>query len=207
MNLSKLIKTGAHELDMSISDNQIVLLIKYINLLIKWNKVFSLTAITNPVEIAKFHILDALSGIKYFSLASNILDVGSGMGVPAVILAIIYPDKKISAIDSNAKKTSFLTQVKIELALHNLVVLNKRVEDMSVVEQYDIITSRAFADLNLFIKLTTHVLSENGYYLAFKGGKGIEEANLILNWQVNVLKLNVPFLDAKRFLIKMEKYD
>lgn len=208
IELKQLIAKGANKLDLSITDSQIDLLTRYIELLSKWNKVFSLTAITNQKDMVKHHILDALSAIKYFVDGQKILDVGSGMGVPAVVLAIMLPNKAIVAIDSNVKKTSFLIQVKIELKLVNLTVINQRVEELDAEEnKFDIITSRAFADLNLFTRLTKHLLTESGYYLAFKGEKGLEEANLLMNWQHQVIKLNVPYLDVERFLIKMERYD
>ncbi len=196
---------GTEQLGLKLTPLQIKELLAYLDLLIKWNKVYSLTAIKDPDQLLRLHILDGLSIIPHFGNGLNILDVGSGMGVPAVILAIVLADSNITAIDSNSKKTSFLRQVAIELKLTNLKVISSRVELIKLEEKdkFTIITSRAFADLELFIELTEHLLAIDGKYLAMKSEQGLIEAEKITNWQSRVINLKVPFLEAQRFLIEM----
>lgn len=201
-----IISDGCDELKLIINPEQIEQLLMYKELLIKWNKTFSLTAITNEIDIINLHIMDGLTIVPEFSIANNILDVGSGMGIPAIILAIMYPDKKVYALDSNHKKAAFLLQVKIQLKLANLFVINKRVESYELFEGFSVITSRAFSDLKLFTNLTEHLLSENGFYLAMKSISGVEEARLVENdYVVDVISLKIPNIDANRFLIKLTK--
>ncbi|MDD3267195.1 MAG: 16S rRNA (guanine(527)-N(7))-methyltransferase RsmG [Burkholderiales bacterium] len=200
-----LIQDGCAKIGLSISDIQIEQLVAYKDLLIKWNKTFSLTAITNSFDIINLHILDGLSAVKYFSEATNILDVGSGMGVPAIILAIMYPEKPISAIDSNQKKTAFLLQVKIQLKLSNLQVVCKRVENFQAIDKFSIITSRAFANLKLFVDLTEHLLKDNGIFLAMKSSLGVEEASQLNDYNAQIISLEVPTFKANRYLIKLDR--
>lgn len=197
------VKSGSKLLSLNITDNQINQLLKYRDLLIKWNKTFSLTAITKAEDIIVNHILDGLSIVKYFQHANNVCDVGSGMGVPAIILAIALPAINITALDSNHKKTSFLLQVKIELGLKNLTVVNSRVELFNPITKFDTITSRAFANMELFIELTQHLLTADGYYLAMKSQHGLSEVLHLTNWQYENIELKVPYLSAHRFLIKL----
>jgi 16S rRNA (guanine527-N7)-methyltransferase len=109
----EILQTAAKQLSIEITDNQLEQLITYKDLLKKWNKTFSLTAINKDNDILTYHILDAIAVLRYFESVNNILDVGSGMGIPAIILAIFFPQIKITALDSNSKKTAFLLQVKI----------------------------------------------------------------------------------------------
>lgn len=201
-DLLVMLRNGCQELDLEATENQLEMLLLYKDLLIKWNKVFSLTAITNSREIIIQHLLDGLAAAKEFSGYTKILDVGSGMGVPAIILAIIYPNAIIVALDSNNKKTSFLMQVKIELKLKNLQIVNSRVEEYNDGD-FAVITSRAFANMSLFVQLTEHLLAGNGIYLAMKSEQGINELTTLTDWSSQVIELDVPNLNAKRFLIKL----
>lgn len=201
----KFLLDGVAKLNIFASDYQIDKLLQYKELLVKWNKTFSLTAIKDSKQLLINHLLDGLTAVPYFVNAKSMLDVGSGMGVPAVILAIMYPESMIVALDSNGKKTSFLLQVKIELGLSNLQVVNKRVEEYKFADGFEIITSRAFADIKLFLELTHHLLAKHGSYLAMKGVLGIDEIANIDGFNHEVIKLSVPFLDAERFLIKLSK--
>ena len=199
----QLIISGCQLLELDCSERQLEQLLCYKDLLIKWNKVYSLSAITNPRQILTHHLLDGLSVVNYFSQAISILDVGSGMGVPGIILAIMLPEIAVTVLDSNSKKCAFLRQVKIELALHNLKVTNQRVELIDSSSEYEVITSRAFADLALFTELTKHLLAKNGCYLALKSELGLQEIGNLAAWNCEVIKIKVPYLDAQRFLIKI----
>lgn len=194
---------GLAKLNIKYSNSQLNLLNKYINLLLKWNKVYSLTAITNPDQIKVLHILDGAGIVPFMPETGRVLDVGSGMGVPGVIIAILCPGLRVTLIDSNAKKVAFLRQVKIELNLANLEVINKRVEDFQPIDNYDIITSRAFADLKLFIGLTHHLLVSGGYYLAMKSQHVNVEITQIEDYCSELINVQIPYLDVPRVLVKM----
>lgn len=203
--LSELLVDGITQLGLSVTDNQLRQLISYKDILLRWNKVYSLTAITNPRELIIQHLLDGLSIVNHIPGSSCVLDVGSGMGVPGIILAIMLPTSKITVLDSNSKKSAFLQQVKIELELSNLSVVCKRVELYIPDELFTIITSRAFADLALFVQLTEHLIADNGLYLAMKAERGLREMKEIDGFACRQIELNVPYLDAKRFLIEMKR--
>lgn len=213
--LKELIRQGVDKLDLKLPALIIDKLITYHDLLIKWNKVYNLTAITNSEEIIKKHILDSLSIIKYIDDLENIniIDVGSGAGLPGIIISIVRPDLKITVLDSNSKKTAFSQQVKISLNLNNLNVVNNRAENYLPQELYNIIISRAFASLTDYVDLVKHMLAPAGVILAMKGKLPNEE---ILEFNNNkdkygnfmisdTIKVRVPFLTDSRYLIKIEK--
>ncbi len=175
-----------HQLYPLIDGNKINKIITYSNLLLKWNRVYSLTAINDIDSIIDDHILDGLSVIKAIDNTLpiiNILDIGSGMGIPAIILAIYYNNVNIAAIDCNCKKTIFLQQVKIELQLTNLTIVYDKIENLnhynikqySSIIKYDIITSRAFSSLVMFIDMSHNLLNNNGYLIAMKSKNVINE--------------------------------
>ena len=195
---------GLTQLGIGYSPQQFEQLLAYAQLLLKWNKVYSLTACRDLDTLIRLHLLDGLAAVPYFATSRNILDVGSGMGVPGVVLAIMLPSSQLTLIDSNSKKTAFLQQVKIELGLTNLTVISARVEDYRPFERFEVITSRAFADLALFTHLTAALLTDGGRYLALKSQAGKDELASLSYYQGNIIKLVVPFLDAQRFLIELK---
>lgn len=197
------LELGLAQLEISYTAVQFKQLCAYTNLLSKWNKVYNLTAITNLAAMIRLHLLDGLAILQYVVTAGAILDVGSGMGVPGVLLAIMLPQNKVCLVDSNSKKTAFLQQVKIELGLKNLAVVTGRVEDYHSETPFTIITSRAVADLGLLLKLSQHLLAPAGHYLALKGELGLTELPQIGEFRPEILAVRVPFLAAQRFLIKM----
>lgn len=193
--------------NINIIGSRVDKLIQYANLLKKWNKFYSLTALTSADEMLKYHLLDGLTLMPYINNAKSIIDVGSGMGVPGVIIAIWYPHMQVVAIDSNNKKAVFLRQVAIELGLTNFTVLNQRVEDYQPNYGYDVITSRAFADINLFIQLTRHLINQDGCWLAMKGANVAKEINILsndnCNYSLDILPVNIPNSNLERFLIRV----
>ena len=211
--LMNYLQDGVNQLKLNLTEIQLSQLMNYLNLLIKWNKVYSLTAITKPMEIIDNHLLDGMSVLNELTSIENlrcIVDVGSGMGVPGVILAICRPDLEISVLDSNQKKTSFLLQVKIELKLSNLQVINKRVEQVRDVELFDVVISRAFADVALFLELSQHLVKHDGIFLAMKGQKAFTEIAEINSYASNkytteVIELHVPHLDKQRYIAKLSR--
>jgi 16S rRNA (guanine527-N7)-methyltransferase len=164
-----LLKQGITDLNLNLSDNAINSLLLYLNLLIKWNKAFNLTAIRDPYEMVVKHLLDSLSAAPYFTDAGPILDVGTGAGLPGIPLAIVYPKVQVTLLDSNSKKTRFLNQVKMDLALHNVRVEHQRVELFQPEQLFSVITSRAFASLSDMVQGCEHLLAPQGRILAMKG--------------------------------------
>jgi 16S rRNA (guanine527-N7)-methyltransferase len=164
------LRQGALELGVELSAQQHEQLLAYLALLIKWNKAYNLTAVRDPDEMVSRHLLDSLSVVPFVAAAGdNWLDVGSGGGMPGIPLAILFPERQFTLLDSNGKKTRFLTQVKLELKLANLQVIHSRVEEFQPEIPFDGICSRAFSSLEDFSNWTRHLGSEQTQWLAMKG--------------------------------------
>ncbi|SFQ14104.1 16S rRNA (guanine(527)-N(7))-methyltransferase RsmG [Pseudomonas borbori] len=161
---------GALELGVEVSPKQQEQLLAYLALLIKWNKAYNLTAVRDPDEMVSRHLLDSLS-VQPFVLdaGDNWLDVGSGGGMPGIPLAILFPERRFTLLDSNGKKTRFLTQVKLELKLANLEVIHSRVEAFTPPQPFSGIVSRAFSSLEDFANWTRHLGDGQSQWLAMKG--------------------------------------
>jgi 16S rRNA (guanine527-N7)-methyltransferase len=177
----------------------------YLALLKKWNNAYALTAITDDAQMVTHHLLDCVAAFPHIAppQVRTVLDVGSGGGMPGVPLAIAYPQLQVTVVDSNSKKTRFLEQAKIELKLPNLNVIHSRVEDLvgdsRAANGFDVITSRAFADLALFWQLAHPLLAENGFFAAMKGPKAEDEAHALPDHVAyDIRGVNVPGLDAQR---------
>lgn len=161
---------GAATLGVALDARQHGLLMGYLALLIKWNKAYNLTAVRNPDEMVSRHLLDSLSVVPFVAeRGSDWLDVGSGGGMPGVPLAILFPERRFTLLDSNGKKTRFLTQVKLELGLDNLGVVNARVEAFRPKQPFAGIVSRAFSALEDFANWTRHLGDRDTHWLAMKG--------------------------------------
>ena len=204
--LTRTLAAGAQALHLDLSDAQLATLMDYLALLSKWNAVYNLTALRDPKQMVTHHLLDSLAVVPAFAGAKNILDVGAGGGLPGIVLAIARPDMHVSMVDTVHKKTAFLTQVKAELGLVNVTVYNARVEQLKAPQKFDVITSRAFAELNDFVTWSGHLLQEGGHFIALKGVMPHEEiARLPAGWKVGrVESLTVPGLDAERHLVFIE---
>ncbi len=165
------LQAGLLTMGLQISIEKQAQLIAYVLLIDKWNKVHNLTAVRDVSEMVTLHLLDSLSVLPHVQAlnAKNLLDVGAGAGLPSIPLAICFPELQVTAIDSVQKKTSFMRQVKGELGLGNFNVETGRVEVLKVAPEFDVIISRAFSEIGLFIKLTKHLLAKNGHWLAMKG--------------------------------------
>lgn len=161
---------GALELGVALSAQQHEQLLAYLALLIKWNKAYNLTAVRDPNEMVSRHLLDSLSVVPFVAEAGdNWLDVGSGGGMPGIPLAILFPERQFTLLDSNGKKTRFLTQVKLELKLANLQVIHSRVEEFQPEVPFAGICSRAFSSLEDFSNWTRHLGDGTTQWLAMKG--------------------------------------
>ncbi|MFO1387439.1 MAG: 16S rRNA (guanine(527)-N(7))-methyltransferase RsmG [Chitinivorax sp.] len=201
-DLARQLQQGIAALGMSIAEPVQRKLLDYILLLDKWNKVYSLTAVREPERMIGLHLLDCLAMLPYVK-ASRLLDVGSGGGMPGIILAICHPEWQVTMIDSNSKKTGFLQQAAISLQLGNVTVVTSRVEQYQPAQPFDVITSRAFADLGDFVAWSQHLLAPGGCYAAMKGVYPQDEvARLPAGFVVSdVVPLQVPGLDAERHLL------
>ena len=209
--LQAALRQGADALQLSLDDRQCDKLLDYLSLLSKWNAVYNLTAIRDPGQMLVHHLLDSLAAIPAFSGATNVLDVGSGGGLPGMVIAIwgqaTCPEMHVSMIDTVHKKTAFLTQVKAELGLSNVTVYTGRVEELPLTGQFDVITSRAFADLSDFVNWAGHLIAPGGKFIAMKGVAPPQEIQgLPPQWQATArTALQVPGLNAERHLVFIEK--
>jgi 16S rRNA (guanine527-N7)-methyltransferase len=201
--IADVLKQGIKDLKLELNDGQVEKLLDYLALLNKWNSVYNLTSVRDPIQMVTLHVLDSLAAVSAFKDAKNVLDVGAGGGLPGMVLAISRPDMKVSMIDTVHKKTAFLNQVKAELELANVTVYTKRVEQLEVKTKFDVITSRAFADLSDFVNWSGHVLAEGGQFIALKGTAPAEERERLPEpWKVQKLEpLAVPGLEAERHLV------
>ncbi|MFI8431725.1 16S rRNA (guanine(527)-N(7))-methyltransferase RsmG, partial [Pseudomonas sp. NPDC078863] len=162
------LSTGALELGIELTQTQHELLLGYLALLIKWNQAYNLTAVRDPDEMVSRHLLDSLSVMSFIE-NGRWLDVGSGGGMPGIPLAILYPGSQVTCLDSNGKKTRFLTQVKLELKLDNLQVIHSRVEAFQPAQPFNGIISRAFSSMENFTNWTRHLGDADTRWLAMKG--------------------------------------
>jgi 16S rRNA (guanine527-N7)-methyltransferase len=177
----------------------------YLDLLQRWNEVFNLTAIRDPDEMVWLHILDSLS-INTFLQGKRIIDVGTGGGLPGIPLAIINPDKQFTLLDSNGKKTRFLTQAKMELGLKNIEVVQSRCELYNPTEKFDLIVSRAFSSIRLMLETTQHLAQNSGQFVAMKGIYPEEELKDIpANFGWKVQPLTIKGLAAERHVVFIER--
>lgn len=201
--LARVLADGIAEMGLDVTPEQQVKLMAYLQLMHKWNAVYNLTSLRDPMQMVTHHLLDSLAAVPAFDGARNVLDVGAGGGLPGTVLAITRPDMKVAMIDTVHKKTAFLTQVKAELGLTNVTVHTMKVQDLVVEEPFDVITSRAFADLSDFVNWSGHLLEQGGKFIALKGVAPSEERErLPQEWKVTGLQpLQVPRLGAERHLV------
>lgn len=183
--------------ELPYSEEQKNLFENYVSLLLKWNKAFNLTAITDYDEVIVKHVLDSLSIANYVQ-GDHILDIGTGAGLPGLMLAIIFPQKQFTLLDSNGKKVRFLNQAIFELSLHNVTTVQTRVEKFIPNVVFDCIVSRAFADLSKMLALTKQLKHENTIYLAMKANAEQELEDIS---DAEIINLSVPHLQEKRTLI------
>jgi 16S rRNA (guanine527-N7)-methyltransferase len=228
MTIEQQLAAGLAALGLTLPEGAEAKLLAYLALLDKWNRVYNLTAVRDAERMVSHHLLDSLAAVPYFQGRAappspqpspqmgeganavpqpiNVLDVGSGGGLPGIPLAIARPELQVTLIDSIAKKTAFLLQAKADLGLRNLQVVTGRVEDFRPESGFDVVTSRAFSDLKEFVALTRHLLKPTGRWLAMKGLYPNEEiAQLPAGVKVSAdHALVVPGLEASRHLIVLE---
>jgi 16S rRNA (guanine527-N7)-methyltransferase len=199
-------------LGIALHADQVSALLAYMDLIQKWTKVYNLTAVRDPAEMLTHHLLDSLAVIAPLrrqlvdkSAPLRLLDVGSGAGLPGIVIAICCPDMTVHCVDTVGKKAAFIQQVAVSLKLPNLRGVHARVE--SLTDQYDVVSSRAFASLVDFTSWSGGALAEQGVWMAMKGKHpGEEMAALPTGVEVfHVEQLVVPGLDAERCIVWMRK--
>ena len=193
---------GIAELGLEVSTEQQEKLLAYIALLHKWNRAFNLTSVRDPAQMIPRHLLDSLAVSPYLQ-GQSILDVGTGPGLPGIPLAILFPEKAFTLLDSNGKKTRFVRQSVLELGLKNVAVEQARVEALESDHGFDTITSRAFAPLAEIVSLTQGLLAEGGRLLAMKGRYPDEELAAVdgSKWNLEVVALEVPGQEGERHAV------
>jgi len=187
-------------MDLTLSEHQTDQLLAYHELIGKWNKVYNLSAIRDPIESIKKHFLDSLS-IVPFIRPGLLLDVGSGAGLPGIVIAIMRSNTNVFTIDSVGKKCRFMQTVKTELSLDNLSVINDRVESFNYDESFPQIVSRAFSSTIDTIEKTRHLISSDGRYLLMKGDNLNKENLQKVNYKIHSLR--VPYVSDKRTLLEI----
>jgi 16S rRNA (guanine527-N7)-methyltransferase len=208
------LRQGLVALGLTLDDAQVQRLLDYLDLIQKWTKVYNLTAVRDPAEMLTHHLLDSLAAIQPLQrqlqsqgLAApkpiRLLDVGSGAGLPGIVIAICCPEITVHCVDTVAKKAAFIQQVAVSLKLPNLRGLHARVE--SLTEPYDVVSSRAFASLVDFTNWSGGALAEQGVWMALKGKHPADEiAALPASVEVfHVEQLQVPGLGAERCIVWM----
>ncbi len=203
--LAEKLAAGIAQMGLQVDAEKQSLLLEYLSLLSKWNKVYNLTAVRNPLDMVTLHLLDSLSVLPYMS-GKRLLDVGSGGGLPGIVLAICLPELQVTTIDTVQKKAIFMRQVKGELGLGNLQVVHARVEAFEADSPYEMIISRAFSELDQFMALSQHLLAEDGYWLAMKGVSPQAELDALKVKNAEVYPLSVAGLNAERHLAVIKKF-
>jgi 16S rRNA (guanine527-N7)-methyltransferase len=213
INAEAVLRAGLAELHVSLSDAQVQGLLDYQNLIGKWNKVYNLTAVRDPAEMLTHHLLDSLAAVAPLQKhlqgrglsAASLLDVGSGAGLPGVVLAICCPGLAVTCVDTVGKKAAFIKHVALALGLPNLSGLHARVE--TITQPFDVICSRAFASLADFAGWSQAALAPGGVWMALKGKHPAEELTMLPPdvAMFHVEPLAVPGLAAERCIIWLQK--
>ncbi|MEO7465204.1 MAG: 16S rRNA (guanine(527)-N(7))-methyltransferase RsmG [Nitrosospira sp.] len=209
MNLATQLANGITGLGLLLPEETQLQLLQYLALISKWNGVHNLTAVRTPEAMLVRHLLDSLAVLPYIA-GPQIIDVGSGAGLPGIPLALAHPDWHVVLLESNQKKAAFLQQARIELELKNIEVVGERVENFRSLVEFDTIISRAFSDLADFVKLSGHLCAEgsvNGRLVAMKGVYPNEELSQITQQFIveQVVSLAVPGLEAERHLVIIKR--
>jgi 16S rRNA (guanine527-N7)-methyltransferase len=206
MNVAQSLAEGLAALGLALDAAAQAKLVAYLRLIAKWNRVHNLTAVREPEKMVILHLLDSLAVLPHVIAARTLLDVGAGAGLPGIPLAIARPDLAVTLLDASHKKATFLRQARAELALVNADVACERVEKWHPAAAYDIVVSRAFAELADFVVQAGHLLAPGGTMLAMKGVHPFEEIARVPGTHriAEVIELHVPSLAAQRHLVLLK---
>ena len=206
MSLAPLIEQGLRAMGIDLHEASRARMAAHLQLIEKWNRVHNLTAVRETEQMVVLHLLDSLSLLPHLGDAKSVIDVGSGPGFPGVPLAIACPELRFTLLDSSHKKCTFLEQAKTELGLANAAIVCARVEQFKPAQRFDVVVSRAFAELSDFVTQSQHLAAPGGRFLAMKGVYPFEEiARVPASHRVaQVVELAVPTLEAKRHLVLLE---
>lgn len=199
LNAQEALDAGLKLLPFSVSDEQKALLIQYLELLNHWNSQINLTGIRDPREQVIRHLLDCLAIIPHLP-NGDLADIGSGAGLPALMIAIIQPERTVYAVESIGKKARFIQTASEALGLKNVVVVNDRAEKWQ--KKCAVIVSRAMAEVNLFLKLTAHLGDKKSAWILMKGQQ--TESVKDKRFSAEIIQLSVPLLDAERHLMLLK---
>ena len=207
MSLSQELHRGINALELVLPEGAEAKLLGYLTLLSKWNRTYNLTAVREEEEMVSHHLLDSLAVLPHLDEIEALADVGSGAGLPGLVLAIAKPDLKLTSVEAIQKKTAFQQQAKIDLRLDNVSIHSGRVEQYRGHLLFPSVISRAFSSLTEFIRLAGTIVQPGGRLLAMKGQFPEEEiANLPADWKVaEAIRLDVPGLFAERYLIVLKR--
>lgn len=196
------LESGLSALDLELPQAACDRLLAYLALLHKWNRAYNLTAVRDPLHMVAVHLLDSLAVLPHVR-GPRVLDVGTGAGLPGIPLAVVRPDWALTLLDSNGKKTRFVTQAAIELGLNNLTVVHSRVEEYVSERGFDTVVSRAFASLGEMLGVTRHLLAPHGRLLAMKGAYPTAELAALPQGVAleAVERLAVPGVKAERHVV------
>jgi len=205
-HLAPILEAGMQQMEVEYSSEQRDMLLAYLQLLMTWNKAYNLTAIRDPGEMIRLHLLDSLAVLPHIS-GKRLIDVGTGAGLPGIPLAIMCPERDFTLLDSNGKKTRFLFQARCDLGLSNLKEINSRVESHRPEVPYDAVLSRAFTSVADMVNKCSHLLSPEGLFLAMKGKFPQSELSEVgKDYKVNASHtLQVPGVDGERHLIVISR--
>lgn len=210
MNRSAVLRTGLATLGIALPETAIDKLLDYVELLLKWNQTYNLTAIRDGDEMVPQHLLDSLAILPYLKDVQRLADIGSGAGLPGIPLAIACPELAVTLIESVQKKSAFQQQAKIALGLANVSIYSGRIEELKLKSNtsFDAVVARAFSDLSLLTKAAAPLLRAEGRIFAMKGTYPAEEAAALpAGWRVAAShRLQVPGLDAERHLLILERH-
>lgn len=202
------LQQGSLKLGLTLSDEALSLLLKYQDSLVLWNKAYNLTAIRDPKEMLVKHLLDSLSILNDLP-EGRLLDIGTGGGMPGMIIALCQPERLCVLLDSNGKKIRFLKQFIADLKLKNVVAVQTRVENIESISElgkFDVITSRAFASLTDFVEASRPFMHEKSIIASMKGLIPTEEIEqLKREWSCEIVELHVPRLDEQRHLLLLKQ--
>jgi 16S rRNA (guanine527-N7)-methyltransferase len=198
----EILAQGMRELSLPYDASQLERLLNYQVLLEKWNRTYNLTAIRGSEKILKLHLLDSLTVLPYLR-GRDILDVGTGAGLPGIPLAVMCPQRAFFLLDSNAKKIRFVQQVAIELKLDNVRIIRTRLETFTTEQKFGTIVSRAVATLPGILAHMRRLLADDGVILLFKGQSPTQDLEQLEQVRVEAIQLKIPGMNVQRHLMRI----